>query len=333
MNAAVGAPTVNVYSASTAGHRGEYLQLFERILDSKQVSLNIRSVLDSSALFMIMIEEGFIRYFMVAMIRSFLGLKTAGLLLRPQPALDGKSVRLRMKRCLLKVLKRRRAVSTLTILPFELRPDFAEIADGWIYDPQLWDLSILNSESQLEDKDRMIPHEACSSRQVCCALGRQDRFKGFDLFCEIYTSNEDIREKFCFVFGGRVAEDLESHLRSFIDFGGYGENRYISAGELAAYYHNADLIWCCYDRDYDQASGILGRAVQLGIPAVVRDGSLIHRLCVSEKIAHIALSGNTSARLLLDPPRKTPLPLAAAESDRRAAISIRSLRMALGLEC
>ncbi len=33
---------------------------------------------------------------------------------------------------------------------------------------------------------------------------------------------------------------------------------------------------------------MFGRAIQLGLPVLVRTGSLIHRLCLSESIPHIA---------------------------------------------
>ena len=38
-------------------------------------------------------------------------------------------------------LKRCASIQTLTILPFSVYPAFPTIADGWIYDPQLWDLT------------------------------------------------------------------------------------------------------------------------------------------------------------------------------------------------
>jgi hypothetical protein len=46
-------------------------------------------------------------------------------------------------------------------------------------------------------------------------------------------------------------------------------------------------VWSCYAPDYDQASGIFGRAVQLGVPAIVRTSSYLAKL--ADHIGHPVL--------------------------------------------
>jgi hypothetical protein len=65
-------------------------------------------------------------------------------------------------------------------------------------------------------------------------------------------------------------------------------DRRIEDAELFALYGIADLVWSCYAPDYNQSSGIHGRAVQLGVPVVVRKGSYIDAL--SETLSHPSLA-------------------------------------------
>jgi hypothetical protein len=65
-------------------------------------------------------------------------------------------------------------------------------------------------------------------------------------------------------------------------------DRHIDDAELFCLYRNADLVWSCYAPDYNQSSGIHGRAVQLGIPVVVRKGSYIDAL--GETLSHPSLA-------------------------------------------
>jgi hypothetical protein len=54
-------------------------------------------------------------------------------------------------------------------------------------------------------------------------------------------------------------------------------DRFVSDDELASLYSCADFMWSCYSPTYNQASGIFGRAVQYGVPSIVRKGSYIHK--------------------------------------------------------
>ena len=50
----------------------------------------------------------------------------------------------------------------------------------------------------------------------------------------------------------------------------------------------SQFIWCCYSPEYDQASGVFGRAVQYGCIPIVREHSVIHKFCINEEINCIA---------------------------------------------
>ncbi len=277
------------------GHRGGYLAFISRLYSVQVVPFSWVAALTRRPVLIPMIEESFVRYVATALLRSMFGQRTVGLLFRPKPALEGKTLRLRGKRWALRLLRQLGPVRTLTILPFTVEPRFATIADDWIYDFEVWDLvgeGALGdrADGPLADKIRA----AAAGRKVCCAIGRQDVDKGFDQFAAVYGASPALQAGMLFAFGGKVIPDLLGTSAEFAANGGFALPEYITNEQLLDLYASADLIWCVYAAGYDQASGVLGRAMQLGIPVVVRQGSLIHRLCELEGVGHLAFDQTTS---------------------------------------
>jgi hypothetical protein len=279
------------------------------------------------------LEGSFGLYCLAASVRSFMARRTVGLLLRPGPAVTGKTLRLRLKRFLLKQLRRAPRVETLTILPFSVDLRFAEIADGWIHDPQLWDLSE-EERRRTEEAQGTLSKQiraVAGGRRVVLALGRQDESKGFDWFADLYAKSANLRRSMLFACGGQVHPKVAAHLSAFIAAGGFACNRFVTDDELLELYGAADLIWCAYAPSYDQASGILGRAAQLGIPAVVRRGSLIHRMCEIEEISYVAIDQTTDWQQLISAPAHEDTAKTTARVRRMSVESLQRLREALGV--
>ena len=141
-----------------------------------------------------------------------------------------------------------------------------------------------------------------------------------------------IRDAFLFASGGKVDESLAGTAERLARAGGLVCNRLISDEEMLDFYSRADLIWCVYAPDYDQASGILGRAMQLGIPVAVREGSLIERLCEMENHGFLAWSEQGDPGLLLRRVPKTEATQATRRAQRHARESVSRLVRALGIE-
>ena len=233
----------------------------------------------------------------------------------------------------MRALRRLSTTRTLTILPFSVEPGFATIADDWIHDFETWDLT---GDDRLASRPlgplgaEII--EAAQGRKVCCTIGRQDASKGFDQFSHLYLSSPRLREAMLFASGGKVAPELAEDATAFGAAGGFARPRFITDDELLDLYACADLIWCVYAPNYDQASGILGRAMQLGIPVVVRKGSLIQRLCAIEGVAHIALDETTDPAefMLIAGPRDSARAAERAHAHRQE--SLRRLSDAVGVQ-
>jgi hypothetical protein len=323
-----------LYSRFEDGHRADYIALFARLLGAGRIGARALVGARGPLLFL-MVEEAFWLYVLVTCVRSLLGRRTAGLLLRPLPALTGTTLRLRLKRLLLRPLRALPRVETLTVMPFAVEPRFATIADGWIDDPQQWDLG----DAALADVSRWrqapaglaaAVSAAAQGRRVLAAPGRQDADKGFDRFARAYAASPVLRDGWLFASAGSVRGDLSGAREPFLQAGGFSHDRQVSSAELLQLYAAAAAVWCCYAPGYDQSSGILGRAMQLGIPVLVRRGSLLQRLCESEGIAHAPVDGAVAPALAgigaIDPAAGRRL------RDRMRNRSVARLRQALALE-
>ncbi|MDF2142049.1 hypothetical protein [Paenirhodobacter sp. CAU 1674] len=322
-----------LFSGSRGGHRGSFEDFVQRLWGGTVKRAGLQVNHREPALFL-MIEDSSLGYVASAVLRQLLGRRTVGLLFRPGPALDGSSPRLRLKRNLLKLLKKMPRVTTLSIIPFSMRPDFAAVADGWIHDLQLWDMEdtdfkvidALRSDQGCSDADAAAFYgtilEAAAGRPVLVALGLQSRDKGF---VRLAAAARDLTAQgWQIVVAGRIDPTLAAQKAELEKLGALVVDRFVSDGEILGAYAAASAVWCCYDPAYDQASGILGRAVQLGCPVVVRAGSLSEALCQQEARPFLAVDGAVDAPLTL-----SALPAGDAEGGRRAAKRFRERSLAV----
>jgi hypothetical protein len=200
-----------------------------------------------------------------------------------------------LKKALLTILAKQSKTSTLCIIPKHILPEIDSITDGWIYDLQLWDLS--ENDRQLvaqlrtlgicedESASKMFQsiRAATGGRKALVAIGRQSQDKGLDVlmqFCGI------AKEHWATVVAGKCPNATAK--QTILEGHGLVIDRHIKREELLAAYAAADAVWCLYSPSYNQASGVLGRAIQLGIPAIVRSNSVsdeISEYCGASTIA------------------------------------------------
>lgn len=330
------APQITILDLSLGaeGHRGAYVAMLCRLFPAKVVRFGPAALFSRRPVLVPFIEESLLRYALTCLVGAAIGRRTVGFLFRPRPALEGRSLRMRIKRGVLAALRRLPGVSTLTILPFAVEPGFAQIANGWIYDLQLWDLVEPGQPVRPEVGGALAQRlrQRAEARKLCVAVGRQDRGKGFDQFVACWTGNAELRSAMLFAYGGMVDPALATAATEFDAVGGFGLDRLISDDELLDFYAAADLVWCVYAPDYDQASGILGRAMQFGIPVAVRSGSLIERLCRAEGHPCVALGEGASVAALVAPPAPLDRTTARGRAARHGAESLRRLAAALGVQ-
>jgi glycosyltransferase involved in cell wall biosynthesis len=275
-----------VYAIGRDGHRGAYLDLFADMfnleackgaLDKKMA----RRLWKSERLMFATLDDTVIGFAFIALLRSLTGRLTVGIMLRSQSCRADGTVVQRIKYWLFHSLSSMPSVSVFSILPHSLRPEVASVSSGWVHDPQLWDY-IGNKPDPDLDLCAAITERA-AGRRVLVFIGSISFIKGISLLAAVA---EDLAKDFLIVVAGKALPDVDDEVRRLISAGAMVEVRRVSDQEIEALYEMADLVWCCYHPDYDQASGIFGRAVQFGRAVVVREGAMI------AKYGHLAPISN-----------------------------------------
>lgn len=273
-------PSLAHMTAQT-GHRQEYLELFSKIFDlepsvGKVGSSNLISLIRAPRLFFGSLDDDYLGFFFVALLRALLCRRTVGLFLRPQTCFQSSKLRYRVKKAAFAALKCVHPISVFTIVPFAVAPDYAKIADAGVIDPQMWDKADVKgcSDEALAERIRI----AAQGRRVLAFVGTANAIKGIEFLRDIVAEGTWASDKVFVVVAGRFPDNLERIASVLENSGALVMARFISDAELDAIYEAADLIWACYRPDYDQASGIFGRSVQRSKMPVVRADSLIARL-------------------------------------------------------
>lgn len=283
-------PRIALLSIHLGGHRLSYIDLFSSLCADAGLAPTLLRSWGAGAkhrgpLLVLMIEESFVSFAIVAIGRAVLGRSTTGLLFGGAGLVRRGGIKAAVKRSGLRLLKRLLQVTVLAITPFAVAPPLAALADEWIYDPQLWDVDRVEvMSSSLAEDVRTV----AAGRSIVAALGRQGLEKGFDRFARLWRAHPELREHCLFLSAGAVEEGLEADASAFEAAGGYLVNRFVSDDELMSLYGVSTLVWALYAPVYDQSSGIMGRAMQLGRPSVVRRGSQIHDLALHLGVSVVA---------------------------------------------
>lgn len=266
---------VSLKTFSELGHRPSYNSVLESAL--REVGLVLRNPLPSAvADFFPMLDDNIFEFSRAAILNGLRGKRTVGLFFRPGECFLTSKLKYRFKRALFFLLKRLPHTHIITILPFQLDDRFQSVATGWIHDPQFWDLGYFDAKTTEQScaVEKQVK-DVAQQRRILVALGSQTRIKGFDLFCRMWCEQSALREKFLFVAAGKVDSQFEKIAAKVTNLGGVVFNRQISDEELFCLYRASDMVWSCYAPDYNQSSGILGRAFQFGKPSLIREGSFL----------------------------------------------------------
>lgn len=320
--------SVILLSHGDHGHRRAYIDQFSALLSDHGVDAEQRThwrgvVHERSPVLFLMIEEAFFGYAVAALYRALCGRRTVGLLFRGGDCVRGASLRLRLKRWMLKALKAVRNVRTLTITAFDVEPALEAVADGWIHDPQLWDLP--DGPASVETPLSRQVRDAAAGRRTLIALGLQNGGKGFEAFCRLWLDDPGVRRSWLFVSAGKVDPAMAAQRERFDTSGGMSVDRFISDEELLSLFGEGAVIWCCYAPDYDQASGIFGRAYQFEKPVVVRSGSQIDALAarLGQPVVRMDWDKPPTASIMLSASPVAPgprVPVGKVKADSLAAL-------------
>jgi hypothetical protein len=319
-----------VYVKATGGHRQSYLDTFSRLFGLAPVSGPIgpallRRFVAADRLLFATLDENMLGFPAVAAMRSRLGRPTVGLFLRPQTCFQAGRWYYPVKRRAFRLLRRLPGLTIATITPFDVAPHYAEVAHVGVADPQYWDLHGDDGPprpGRTALSDDVVARAA--GRRILCLVGGLSSVKGLSFLADALERHPRIADGVLVVGGGRVRPqdtDITGRLEAA---GAIIVDRFISDAELDSLYGIADLIWSCYAPGYDQASGIFGRAVQYGVPPIVREGSLIAAFAAANGVDHISVlyeDCETLSNLLLQPRLQERTVSDMSVTDRRQLIT------------
>lgn len=286
----------------SGGHRAEYLALFCRLFDLNESISRIdrplmhRLVQAPQVLFASLDDDvrGFIG---VALRRTIAGRKTCAIFVRPQscfsPGLRGWT-----KKALFACLSRLPGLTILSIVPYMLDPRLTAVTSDWIYDPQMWDCVDAGSLPQSALSEEIA--DRARGRRVLAFLGRASAIKGFHFLAKLWNGSLQLRESHLVAVCGKVDADCYSALNLMRANGALVADRFLTETEMASVYGVSNLIWCCYESAYDQASGIFGRSLQFGRVPLVRAGAVVARYAQLTRATMIELSSGASLRTVID---------------------------------
>ena len=258
------------------GHRASYRDLLAAELGLEALtgpaSHYMRELLKARRVLFATLDGDIERFLLIAFLRSLLLRRTCGIFIGPLRYLDKPgSLRDRLRGVGLRIVKRLPRVEVFSVIPHPVRPQLGLVTSGWIHDPQLWDLKLGTNGLPQTELSRKVQHLK-GQRRLIIYLGKASRRKGLPDLAHLTAGLE---QEVLVVVAGQVLEDGKLAAQELIDRGMVVEDRFISDEELFSLYGVADYVWCVYPPSYDQASGVFGRAVQLGVVPLVRSGSVL----------------------------------------------------------
>lgn len=311
-----------VYARSTSGHRQSYLDGLSKLFGLEPVFGNIdhrlfRRLVAAESVLFATLDDHVPSFLAVTGARTLRGRQTTALFLRAQKCFDDGHWYYPMKRKTFRVLKNLPGLTLASITPFSVMPRHREVAHAGVVDPQYWDLHdgiALRPPARSALSDDVLAR--ARGRHVMCALGTLGLNKGVAFLAETLQRHPELGDKILVVAAGHVPADAVQSVSKMADAGALVVDRFVSNDELESLYAAADSVWACYTPDYDQASGIFGRAVQFGVTPVLRARSVAEAFatmhCVNhtsvaygnhEDLAALFANGTKRTRHGLDPER------------------------------
>ncbi|AKH67847.1 hypothetical protein IMCC21906_00153 [Spongiibacter sp. IMCC21906] len=247
------------------GHYKSYGELCHSLAGEGNVaeSANIADIIGCESLVLIDGDSQHLALAPFVILRALLGRPSLFLSVRTEDLL-GSRLKSRVKRRLIQLLLKFKRVSYVSIHYPQLCQYEGRYVTKCIYDPQLWDLPFIESKSE-------TPCEVLGQKGYLLVLGALNEKRCKNELISSVSSFGDIPV----VFAGKMDLEDEKKLKNIPNI--TLVNRYVSDAEILALYANAGFVYAYYDQSVNRPSGIFGRAVQLGLPVVIRKGGYLER--------------------------------------------------------
>ncbi|TIP74939.1 MAG: hypothetical protein E5X53_13355 [Mesorhizobium sp.] len=254
------------------------------------------------------LDEHVFSFVFFSVVRSVLGKNTVALFLRPEQCFLPGKLKYRLKWLLFRALRHLPGLTIVAITPFNVVAKYAQVATAGVRDPEYWDLH--DGVSVQYPKETSLSAQVRSMaghKRLCTAIGVLNAGKGLEFLADALEQFPQIKEHTQIVVAGSANPHTRGVLKKLSDTGAIVIDRFLSDAELLSLISASELVWACYNPGYDQASGIFGRAVQLGSVPITREGAVVSRLAfehgipfipvrygITEQLAEVLIAGRSS---------------------------------------
>jgi hypothetical protein len=281
-----------VHINSNEGHRFSYLDLLSNVLHLNKSIGSIRNILTlhklifTKKLLLASLDDDVFGFVIIALIRALFFHNTVALFIRPQSCFHN-NIKSQIKYFIFRILSLIKFVRVITIIQNFDGNDYSKISKDWVHDPQMWDIFDSPRIESLSFSEALLKN--AENRKIISLIGRVSNDKGIESLINLINDHGNICASYYFIVAGKFDNDAIESFKSIKSKNIKLINRHLSDDEIGSLYCISTLIWCCYNKNYDQASGIFGRAAQLGKIAVVRKGSSIEMIAKHYQIPVFAI--------------------------------------------
>ncbi|TIM57126.1 hypothetical protein [Mesorhizobium sp.] len=292
-----------VYVKTCGGHRKSYLVTLSDIFGMERAFGRITAkmaykLIACKKLLFATLDEHIFSFVCFSLVRSILGKNTVALFLRPEQCFLPGKLRYRLKWLLFRALRHLPGLTVVAITPFDVVARYAQVATAGVRDPEYWDLH--DGVSVLSPKETSLSAQLRSMagrKRLCTAVGVLNAGKGLEFLADALEQFPEIKEHTQVVVAGSANPHTSDVLKKLSATGAVVIDRFLSDAELLSLISTSELIWACYNPEYDQASGIFGRAVQLGSVPITREGAVVSRLAFESGIPFISVRYGVTEQL------------------------------------
>jgi hypothetical protein len=256
-----------IFISNKNGHHKNYGIVIKKIIKGKTI-LNKYKIpfilIKKNKIFYLDFDKSQLFYGLLAPLRKLLGINDIYFSVRSEYILNRNFIGLikRFIHTLVKISGGRiisihKGINTSDLSPY--------ISD-FIYDIQYWDLPFLDASYTKPPELNFLSNNS----SILAVIGALNQKRCKDKLIQFLTENNP---KFHTIFAGKINQEDQSRISKLSNVTLI--NRYISDNELFYLYKIAHAIYCYYDLSVRRPSGIFGRAVQFGKPAIIRKNGFL----------------------------------------------------------
>jgi len=202
-----------VYVPNRHGHRTNYQDVLAKVLAFEKLHGRLRRsaiirLIRAEAVLFATANSDYKRFMIIALYRSIFRLKTCGIFITSNQLFDARASK--FWKFLFRSFRSSKHISTLSIQPFDLKPEEERYMSDWIFDPQLWDLRYLAPQGDLSDRFNKMMQTLDREKIVVSFVGRVSRRKGAKQFFELVVNAP---QNYLFIVAGKIDHDIGENIK------------------------------------------------------------------------------------------------------------------------